>query len=178
MIVGEKSKREKTLRWLIFYDFLIIVRVVTSQSQYYTFISKAWMILQAQTKILMKQILPRILMIHFLFARAIATNQSIQNMKWTVWYTQRWEWNIGRRRKRFKSFRNHTQDMFADKYIYILQLINIYSTMIKTFIYKYIKNYEYKTKTFLVEISQLESLPHFFKVLVRHMTAKNLQLLL
>ena len=33
------------------------------------------MILQAQAKILMKQILQRILMIHFLFARAMATNQ-------------------------------------------------------------------------------------------------------
>ena len=66
----------------------LIARVVTSQPLYYTFIvSKAWMILQAQTKILMEQILQRILMIHFLFSRAMATNQSIQNMKWTVWYT-------------------------------------------------------------------------------------------
>ena len=37
-------------RKAIFYDFLIIARVVTSQSQYYTFIvSKAWMILINET---------------------------------------------------------------------------------------------------------------------------------
>ena len=85
MTLGKKNKREKTLCWLfallIFYDFLIIARVVTSQLCDYTFIvSKAWMILQAQTKILIKQILHRILMIHFFFIRAMAANQSIQNM--------------------------------------------------------------------------------------------------
>ena len=135
MILREKNKRDKTLRWLfiallIFYDFLIIARVVTSQSHYYTFIvSKAWMILQAQDENINETDSSEDFDDSFLICSGYGnkpeyTEHEMNSLVYSDGSETSEEDEKDSSRLEIIHKICYRQDMFTDKYIYILQLIN------------------------------------------------------